>query len=110
MRKWTRPALIVFAGWMALAVQAPPVADASHQLDAAEIQACMAFDQLMLELRSGVLPRDIARQRIILVHDLARTSRTPSIQHLAATLLSLSTTPGDATFMAVAGQFSAACR
>ncbi|MGH7753233.1 MAG: hypothetical protein ACREN5_10475, partial [Gemmatimonadales bacterium] len=74
-RKWTLLLL------MALAVQVPAVAGARHHLDPAGIQACLAFDQLMLELRSGVLPRDVARQRVILVHDLARTSRTPSIQH-----------------------------
>ncbi|HEU4366722.1 MAG TPA: hypothetical protein VFV05_00670 [Methylomirabilota bacterium] len=67
----------------------------------------------------GASPRSIAppetgSQRqwplIILVHDLAGASRTPSIQHLGAMVPSLGTTPGDATFMAVAGQFRAAGR
>lgn len=80
------------------------------RLDAAALHACTSMSHLVSELRSRTLPTAQARQRLTLIYDIARTSSTPTLRHIASAHLGQVAFAEDTQLLTMAEHFTAVCR
>jgi len=85
-------------------------AHAQRRLDAADIHACAHAVQLTNDLRSRMVSTAEARKRLTLIYDIARTSSSPTLQHMAFMHSGQIASADDTLLRVMAEQFSAACR
>jgi hypothetical protein len=105
-----RPALLVTAAALWLAVGAPIAGQAQRRLDAPGVHACSTVGQLVTELRSRTLPAAQARVRLQTIYDVARTSSTASVRQVAEAHLPQVARADETLLLAMAEQFRDACR
>jgi len=80
------------------------------RLDAADIHACMSAAQLVDDLRGRTVSTEVARQRLALIYDIARTSSSSSRRQIAAAYRDQVASANDTLLLVMAEQFQALCR
>jgi hypothetical protein len=81
------------------------------RLDAASIQACTSLAQLIPELQSRMVPTAQARQRLMGIYSIARTSSASSVRQIASMQSGQVASADDTQLLVMAEQFAAvACR
>ena len=99
-------------GALIIAAHIPAVmaVHAQPRLDASGLQACTSVAQLIPQLQRRTLPNAQARQQLMVIYDMARTSSTPSLREIASAQLGHIASADDALLLVLAEQFRAACR
>jgi len=93
--------------WLGVAVVP---AHGQRRLDAADIHACAQAAQLIDDFRHRMVPTAVARERLALIYDLARTSSTPALRRIADVYRGEVASANDTLLLVMAEQFHAMCR
>jgi hypothetical protein len=81
------------------------------RLDAVGMQACTSLGQLISDLQSRMVTTAQARQRLMGIYDMARTSSAPSVRQIASIQSGQVASADDTQLLVMAEQFAAtACR
>jgi hypothetical protein len=109
-RPWFRAAPAALSALVLAVYLHVSPAHGQRRFDAADVHACTSAALLIDDLRHRTVPTSVARERLATIYDLARTSSTPALRHIADAHRGELASANDTMLLVMAEQFRAACR